>query len=302
MPHLAMLIAMAFGASSFTAGKIAVGELPASEVLAGRYLVGALVLWAVLLLIRERLKPDRYDLRVFLVGLAEPGAGSVLAFWGLNLTTAVHATILFAWTPLIQAVLARIILKERLTQEVVLGSLLALAGTVWLVSERFEDARGSLVGDAMCFVGLLAMSAAQLVLRRVAQARGQPIKAAAWQLTGALVAATGAMVFVEYPALGIKWRLDASPQIWLLILYLATFVSAPVFALTNYALRFLPVGQSALYYVLLGPFGVSIAVIFLGETVSATDMAAIALIVLGVALPSLTSVPAFARTLSSRRT
>jgi drug/metabolite transporter (DMT)-like permease len=294
MPHLAMLIAMAFGASSFTAGKAAVDVLPASEVLAVRFVLGASILWLVLVAMRARLRPDRYDAHAFLVGLGEPGVGSVLAFWGLTLTTAVHATVIFAWAPLLQAVLARLVLKERLIPEVIVGSVLALVGTAWLVGDRFDSGDGSLLGDTMCLVGLLLMSGAQLVLRRVAQARGRPIAAAAWQLTGSAAAAIAASLLIEWPFLGIAWHAPADPEIWLVILYLAVFVTAAVFALTNYSLRHLPVGLAGLYYVLLVPFGVPIAVIFLGETVTAGDLAAIVLIALGVALPSLSGVPAIA--------
>lgn len=301
MPHLAMLIAMAFGASSFTAGKAAVAELPASEVLAARFVIGALILWLVLIALRQRLKPDRYDGRAFVVGLFEPGLGSVLAFWGLTLTTAVHATVLFAWSPLLQAVLARVILKERLMPEVVAGAVLALAGTVWLVSDRLDDTSGSLVGDAMCMVGLISMSIAQLALRRVAQARGRPIAAAAWQLTGSALAAFAAMALIEWPILGITWRASADADVWFVIVYLAIFVTAAVFALTNYALRHLPVGLAGLYYVLLAPLGVPIAVIFLGKSVSAADLGAIGLIAFGVALPSITGVPMIARLIGRAR-
>ena len=76
---------------------------------------------------------------------------------------------------------------------------------------------------------------------------------------------------------------------WLIMLYLGVLVSALAFFIYNYALRHIGVGRISLYLVLIAPLGVPLAAIFLGETVTVQDGIAIALVMLGVALPSLAS-------------
>ncbi len=67
------------------------------------------------------------------------------------------------------------------------------------------------------------------------------------------------------------------------------------FFLYNFGLHHLPVGRLSLFMDLMGPMGALMAWSYLGTPVSLIDMVAIAIVVFGVALPSLSG-PARART------
>ena len=71
--------------------------------------------------------------------------------------------------------------------------------------------------------------------------------------------------------------------------------------LYNYSLRTLPVGHISLFVTLTSPLGVLLAVFILGETVTALDIVAIVLVLLGVALPSLGALPAVRRVFATAR-
>jgi drug/metabolite transporter (DMT)-like permease len=75
------------------------------------------------------------------------------------------------------------------------------------------------------------------------------------------------------------------------MVYLGVLVSALAFFIYNFALGHIGVGRISLYLVLIAPLGVPLAAIFLGETVNLQDGVAIALVIVGVALPSLASQP-----------
>ena len=98
------------------------------------------------------------------------------------------------------------------------------------------------------------------------------------------VATIGA--FGDLPPLA--WTGHAGIGVWSWFLYIAVAVSGASFFLQNYALRHLPVGRVTLYSVLSAPIGVPFAWLVLGESISARDMIAIAIVVAGVALPALT--------------
>ena len=292
MPHLAMFVAMVLGASSFPAGKAAVAAMPASEILFIRFALAALILWCVFVALRRAAGTRRFVAPAFLIGLVEPGLATNVVYWGLLFTTAVHATVIFALTPLVTSVMGRLLLKEAISPAVIVGALVALAGTVLLVSDDPGRA-GSLIGDLLCGLGLVLISSTQVAIRHIVRTHADPLIVTTNQLTGATVASLVIMVAFESWIGGVGWVAVPSGEIWLLIGYLSVIVSAALFFLNAYALSHIPVGQVGLYFVLLAPLGVPMAVVLLGETVTRADITAIALVAVGVALPQILAMPRF---------
>ena len=154
-----------------------------------------------------------------------------------------------------------------------------------LVSDDLADGGTSLFGDFLCFLNLVAVAFGQTLLRRIARDHGFAISVTIWQLLGA--AAICLVVLVLFESWLDHRGIMAVPSIgvWGLILYLALFVTAGTFALNNFGLRYIPAGHTSLYYVLMAPLGVPFAYVLLGETVTDRDIAAIALVMAGVATP-----------------
>ena len=289
-PHLAILLSAFLWATTFVAVKVALVVVPVAEVVAVRFGLGALILWAVVLATRPRLSFVRVGWRAFVTGLFEPGLISVMLFWGLLWTTAVHATVIFSLMPLVASLFGRIFLAERIAAPVIAGSVIAIAGTVFLVAETSADSQASLFGDAVVMFAVVLMTGGQIVLRRIALDFDQPLVVTAFLLTGA--AASGlAVAAASASAPGVfAWVVDARSEIWSALVYLAVFVSALTFLLYNYALRHVAVGRTSLYFTLVTPVGVFFAVVILGESVSVTGVVAIAFVVVGVAMPALVRV------------
>tara|TARA_B100000686_G_C16340100_1_gene737482 strand:- start:21 stop:701 length:681 start_codon:yes stop_codon:yes gene_type:complete len=202
-------------------------------------------------------------------------------------TTAINAVVIFACLPLATSISARWLISERTSPSVIIGSVVAVAGTLLLVSDNLASGSTSLFGDFLCLLNLLAVSFGQTFLRRIAREHGSAMSVTIWQLLGAAAFCLAVLLFFE------SW-LDSrgimavpSVSVWLLILYLAVFVSAGTFALNNFGLRYLPAAHTSLYYVLMAPLGVPFAYFLLGETVTTRDISAIALVIAGVSIPTL---------------
>ena len=186
-----------------------------------------------------------------------------------------------ALMPLLMPILGRVVLKERLQPVVMVGAVIAVGGTFLLVSANLSSGEGSLFGDFLAIAAVLCACANSLIARRVAQDHGKPLVTTAYQMSVAILAALAAMLVFDRPD---PAALEFGPPS-MLVLYLGVFATAGPFLLFNYALRHVPVGMTGLFASLVGPMALPMAAFFLGEEISAQELIAMAIIVLGVALP-----------------
>jgi drug/metabolite transporter (DMT)-like permease len=283
LPVLAMLLAAMLWASSMVGAKVAVADLAIAEVVSGRFLFAAALLWVLVLLTRQpvRLKQAK---RPLLMGMLDPGLVSLLIVWALQHTSAVNASVFWALMPLIMPIAGRLVLKEAINPMVVAGALLAVTGAVMLVAVNQAAGEGNLFGDLLAVSGVLCAVASSLLARRVAQQQGRAMVTTAWQMTMALMVGGAALMVLEQPAETVE-RVGQGPL--LLMLYLGMIATAGPFFLFNFAMRHLPVGRISLFASLVGPLSVPMAAVFLGETIQGLEIAAIAIVMLGVFLPTL---------------
>jgi drug/metabolite transporter (DMT)-like permease len=285
LPHLAILGATLMWASSFAAGRLAVATMPASEILMLRFAIAAALLWLAVALVRRSLPNLQIAREAFWIGFLGSGLATIFVYWGLILTTAVNAAVITSWMPLVSSILAWRLLKESISRWVLIGSAFALCGVLILVSDDRASGSSSIWGDLLCVASLVIACFAQIRLRRIGLKFGNTLAITAWQLTGGAVCMTLIMVFFESWFDERGWMAVPGIDAWLLIAYLAIFVGAAAFALNNFALRHLTAGHVSLYVVLMAPMSVPISALVIGEVVTWIDVAAIALVTFGVALP-----------------
>lgn len=297
MPVLAMLLATLLWSSSVVGSKVAVTALAVTEVATGRFLFAALALWLLVLATRRNARLSRVGKRPLLMGLLDPGLVSLFMIWGLSHTVAVNVAVFWSLMPLLLPILARLFLHERLQLSIMLGAGLAFCGTMLLVWHQSDLGQGSLFGDALALLGVLCACANALVARRVAQSRAEPMVVTAYQMSMAMAIAVLAFIAIERPSRPLE-GLDSGAA--LLILYLGAVATAGPFLLFNFALRHLTVGRISLFPALVGPLAIPMAAVFLGETVTPTDLAAVLLVMTGVALPSLWKHPSVIRLIPRR--
>lgn len=296
LPHLAILLATVLWASSFATGKMAILAMTASQLLVMRFGLGALILIAVVLLTRQRGGPAAVNRQAFFAGILAPGAATLLAYWGMLHTTSINAVVIFSWMPLVTSLCAWWLISEKPSRKVLIGSAVALSGTLLLISDDLSSGSSSVFGDFLCFLNLITVGFGQTFLRRIARDHGNAMSVTIWQLLGAGAACLFVLVFFE-SWLDTRGLMEVpSVEVWLLILYLAVFVSAGTFALNNYGLRYIAAGHTSLYYVLMAPLGVPFSYYLLDEAISTTDLVAIGLVMAGVAIPTAAHIFQRART------
>ncbi len=284
--HLAMVVAALLWASAAVTSKAVLPVVPFAELAFLRVALGGCAQWATVKAFGLRSVSPRIALRAAAIGAVEPGIVTAIGYWGLSQTSAVHAVVIFSLMPVATALLARIFIGEAFRPSLIIGAAVAIAATVLLVTGRAASTEASLAGDALIAIALLLACVAALALRRNAQANaGSAVAATAYQLAGA---ATSSLVIAVVAAGGapFAWVGAAEAGTLATILFLGFGVSGFASPIYNFAFKRLEAAQVTLYVVLISPIGVALAWLFLGEPLSARDVALIAATVAGVALPA----------------
>lgn len=221
---------------------------------------------------REQERPDYVDRRrssdiwVFLA-LAGIGAfpGQVLVTWGTQMSTASNAALIMLTLPISTAVLAVIILDERMTRIRWLSGGLALAGVV-LCGEvdwkALDFGAGLLVGNLIIFAGSLGSAFYNSYGKKVLE-RYSPTEMLYYTYVGMFLINTPLMLAREAESFAAVpgFTLDT----WTGLILLTFFHNYLSNVLFLKALKHLDAIQTALCNYLITFFGVPIAAIWLGE-------------------------------------
>ena len=278
-----MLAAVFLWSSATPASKYVLEEMPAAEFVVLRLSLAAVALWLVVLAMRPDARLRVVGWRPLVMGLLEPGLVTFLVSLGLTMTSPVSASVFWGVTPLIMPLLGRIVLGEPIEPIVLGAAVVAFGGIAVLAWGQSHHGGGSLMGDALVAGGIMASVLNGLIARRNAQAGASPLVTASWQLTTACC--ISALLLAVLPAQGPALSGVGSTTLGVL-LYLGLVVSAGVYILSNYAVRHLPVARMSLLGCVTAPLGAALSALFLGIEISALDIAAIALVIGAVALPT----------------
>ena len=278
-----MLAAVFLWSSATPASKFVLEEMPAAEFVVLRLSLAAVALWLIVLAMRPDARLRVVGWRPLVMGLLEPGLVTFLVSLGLTMTSPVSASVFWGVTPLIMPLLGRIVLGEPIEPIVLGAAVVAFGGIAVLAWGQTHHGGGSLMGDALVAGGVMASVLNGLIARRNAQAGASPLVTASWQLTTACC--MSALLLAVLPAQGPALSGVGSTTLGVL-LYLGLVVSAGVYILSNYAVRHLPVARMSLLGCVTAPLGAALSALFLGTEISALDIAAIALVIGAVALPT----------------
>ena len=277
---LSLILVMCVWGSAFSVTKTAIAEVPPVLIAFLRFALAAAVMLPLAL--ARRGPAQRMTKRQWATVAAMGICGFTLFQAGANIaqtyTTATQAAIIQSIIPVLTAILAALVLRERPAGRGVAGIALSLAGVfaVVLVAAPSASARSPLLGGAI-MVGAVGMWAIYTVLaKRLAGADMLRVTAystafgALFLLPLALIESGG----LALPA--ISWRG------WLSIGYLGLVSSAIANLLYNRSLAHLEANQTATFINLVPIVGVVVAVLFLGEPLIVWQLAGGAVTLLGV--------------------
>lgn len=285
-----LILHTVLSAGSYLCGKTALREIPPLPLGLIRFLGASALLLLLLRRVRppgQRMPPRSAWPRLLLLAFVVVPIGQGFFLTGLALSTAAHAALLYALTPLFVLLLAQALLREFPGVRTSVGTLIALGGTLYVLSWRGLDlSRGPLAGDLLLLVAVVAWALYTAEGRALIGTHG-PIAVIAWTL----IAGT-----VMYLPIGVAslaapgaWHriLHASAGAWVGVVYLVLVTSVIAYLLWYWALAHLPAARVAVFTNLQPLATAVLAHFFLGEHITPQFVCGAAVVISGVVLAQL---------------
>ena len=280
MALCALAGAMFLWSGTFIAMRVALTAFHPVMMIFARMLASSLILIPLAPGFARRTRYVKGDWRiVLLLVIAEPCLYFMFEAYALKYTTASQAGVVTALLPLLVGVSAFFILKERLGFKAWIGFSLAVGGVIvlTLAGEDTESAPNALLGNTLEFFAMLMACVYTLCVRRLTGF--PPFFITALQ-------AFGGTLFFGLMLLALDVNLpDALPPAEPLIaLGFLSFSTIVAYGLYNLGIARLGAGPAAAWINLIPALTLVMGIIFLGETLSLLQSAAILPILFGVVL------------------
>jgi drug/metabolite transporter (DMT)-like permease len=279
-----LVVHQIINAAAFPVAKIGLAQFDPLVYAFFRFLFCTLGYLPFLILNGNKTAIARGDrLKIFGIGLLLIPFNQVLFLVGQKLTSAGHASLLFATTPVFVYVLAIRFLKERLIFLRSLGIFIALGGVaIILFSGRIRFGQEFLVGDLLVLLAVMAWAGATVAGKPLASRYG------AFRVMGTAMV-YGSLVYMPF---GFIFALHSDYQGvnhigWLSILYMAVVVSIFGYVVWYWVLKFLEASQVAVLQNIQPVIATALAAVFLGEPVTLTLIVGGIIVIAGVILSQL---------------
>lgn len=276
--HVALLGAQSGFALFPILGKMALPTIPPLVLAAIRVASAALLLEILRRAGGDREVERRDRPAVLLYALLGVSFNQILFILGLSLTTAINTSILCATIPVFTLAVSVLLGRERLRARTVAGLVLATAGVLVLLDvTRFDLSSRHLRGDLLIVGNSLSYSC-YLVLSRPILAR----YSARTIVSRIFLYGAGPILLVAVPSL-LRFTPSApTPAAWASLAGIVLFSSVLPYLWNSWALARTSASKVA-FYVFLQPLLASVlAVLVLGESISARTAVAAALILGGL--------------------
>lgn len=278
----ALLLAVIMWASSFPLLKLALNYMPPVTLAAVRYSIAGSIL--VLLIFAKfgmvkSLQELRGDWKILtflgLVGVALPNATLNI---GLQFTTASVSSIIQACGPVFTVALAVIFLKERLGGAKIAGTILAIFGTLLLISQGGVDLDNStFVGNLFVLLSAMFYSISGVVTKKALE-RHHPLTITGWNI------AIGSLFLCLFSPIEFGQTVAFPPDMIVILLILAVFPGCLAFLFYNYVLQKKDLSSISFFVYLIPVFSTVISMAVLGEVITAETVLFASLVIAGVAL------------------
>lgn len=238
----AFLGATVLGGANFLAVRFSNQDLDPFWGAGLRFSIAGLLFVVIALALRLRWPRGRQLLDTIVYGLIGFTLFYALMYWALVRVTAAMATVVLAVVPLVTLLLAGAQRLERLRPRAMIGSLLALAGILWITIG--PD------GGELPIEGLLAMLAAALCVGE-SVIIGKRLSGNHPVVTNAVAMPAGTLPLLLISAVaGEQWMLPSQRDATLALLYLVTLGSVGLFVLVLLVVRHWTASASSYMFVL----------------------------------------------------
>ncbi len=277
---LLLMLGTIWGAS-YLFIKVIVAEVPVLTLVAGRLTLATIILWGILRaqglsLPRRRRMWGAYAVLGF-VGMAVPYS---LISWGEQYISSGLASLLQATTPVFTVILAHFLTDdERVTIAKIIGVVIGFVGVgILMLPDLRQGLRANLLGQLAIVGSSLCYAGAAIYIR--SRLRGQPpLVSTAGQLTMGTVYMLPASLLIDCP-------FDLSPSLPVLVSWIVLAVLGTVMA---YVIYFTIIERTSATFVTMVTYiipvnGLMLGALVLHESLDATMLGSLVLILLGVLL------------------
>lgn len=277
---VSLLLAMLLWASSFVALKIAFTGYHPMQVIFGRMLIASLCFLPFIpgfFRIKWHFKDLRY---LLLMAIFEPCLYFIFEAKALQNTSASQAGMITAILPLLVAVTAWALLKERIHRLTLIGFFIAISGAIFLslAAKSTQESPAPLLGNLFELAAMVCATGYTICLKHLS-GRYSPLFMTAVQ---AFIGSIFFAFFLLPKDVGLPLLWPTVPG--LAIIYLGTFITFGAYGLYNYGVSRLPASQAAAFVNLIPVFSVMLGFILLEERLTLWQWLAAIMVFLGVFL------------------
>jgi drug/metabolite transporter (DMT)-like permease len=269
---------------SFPLLKVALDEVEPITLAAIRYLIAVIPLIIFMVArsgINSFIKPLKENFLFFLcLGLVGITLPNIFQNYGMTMTQSHLSAIIQASGPVFTIILAVLILKESLGRNKVLGTIIALSGTLLLVSGSGADLFGNTsFGNFLVLMSAISYAVSSILSKKILH-KYDPLCAATMSMFLGTIVLIALMIF-ESPAQKVP---QISTQGWMIILILAILPGALALLIWYSILKTTEVSRIILFIYLIPIFAAVISYIWLKEEILITTILFGFLIVCGVVI------------------
>lgn len=262
--------------SAFTVVKIALADAPPFLLLTFRFFVAGVLSVAIALTLGQRLpgRPRQW-LAILVLGLCQNSLYLGLNFKAMTMIPAGLAAIIASSVPLIVALFSRLLLRERLSWLGHIGLAIGFGGVILIMTSRMAAGVG-IYGLVLCIIGATALASATLIVRSVDLGAGLFMVVGLQMLVGS-VSLAPVTYMLEDPA-----TVHLTSSLIIAFIYI-TIVPGIIATLVWFHLvKRVGAAEASAYHFLNPAFGVLIASLLLGETISLLDGFGVAIIMVSI--------------------
>ena len=259
--YIYLVLTFVIWGSLYVAAKSVMAEIPSTAVLASRYAIAVVVLYFVM---RKRgfkkIKKEHRKM-LFAVGFVGYFCGIAFQLLGTDLIDASLASLINSLNPIVIPIIAAIFLKERLNAKTVISIILSVIGVYIILG---VGGGGSFWGIIINILSLLFWSASCCMVRGISQDY-DPIQITLYAMAIALCFAMPTAIYeVAVTPCHLSWGGLVS------LLYIGLVCTALSHVFWNRSLKILSATTCSLFYPIQPLTSAVMAMLFLGESLSAS--------------------------------
>jgi probable blue pigment (indigoidine) exporter len=274
----AILMGLAFAvmwSSAFTSARIIVADASPLMALSARYLISGLIGVGIALALGQTWRLTRAQWRATIIfGVLQNAVYLGMNFVAMQTVQASLAAIIASTMPLLVGLATWLFLGEKLKPLGIAGLIAGVIGVAIIMGARINGGV-DLTGLVLCGVGVVALSAATLLVRG-ATSGGNFLMVVGLQMLVGCVALSIATLLFETPHISPSWPLA------LAFLYTCLVPGLLATVVWFWLVNRIGATRAATFHFLNPFFGVAIAWLLLGEPLGVQDIIGVAVIALGI--------------------